>query len=237
VAREASALVLLDDDFGAIPRAVRLGRRIYDNIRKAAGFIFAVHLPIAGLAIVPLLTGWPLIVGPVHIALLEMVIDPVCSLAFEAEPEEEGIMRRPPRAPDSPLISRVLAIWAAVQGALALALLLGLAVWARGAGLDEGAFRATCFAGLIAAVLVLVWANRSLRPGAARRKGTNLVLGAILGAAVPFFVLLFLFEPVAGLFGFAVLERGGIIAIAAMGLALVAALHGVKRLLGGALAG
>ncbi|MFC3173589.1 cation-translocating P-type ATPase [Novosphingobium bradum] len=237
VAREASALVLLDDDFGAIPRAVRLGRRIYDNIRKAAGFIFAVHLPIAGLAIVPLLTGWPLIVGPVHIALLEMVIDPVCSLAFEAEPEEAGIMRRPPRAPDSPLISRVLAIWAGVQGVVALALLLGLAVWARGAGLDEGAFRATCFAGLIVAVLMLVWANRSLRAGLPRRKGANLVLGAILGAAVPFFVLLFLFEPVASLFGFAVLARGGIVAIGVMGLALVAALHGVKRLLGRALAG
>ena len=85
VAREASSIVLLDDDFGSIVKAVRLGRRIYDNLRKAMGFIFAVHVPIAGLALLPLLFGLPILLGPMHIAFLEMVIDPVCSLVFEAE--------------------------------------------------------------------------------------------------------------------------------------------------------
>ena len=88
VAREAASLVLLDDDFGSIVRAVRLGRRIYDNLRKAMAYILAVHVPIAGLALLPLLFGWPLILLPVHIAFLELVIDPACSIVFEAEPEE-----------------------------------------------------------------------------------------------------------------------------------------------------
>ena len=97
VAREASSIVLLDDDFGSIVKAVRLGRRIYDNLRKAMGFILAVHVPIAGLALLPLLFGLPDPLRPMHIAFLEMVIDPVCSLVFEAETEEDDVMRRPPR--------------------------------------------------------------------------------------------------------------------------------------------
>ncbi|TJV75197.1 MAG: HAD family hydrolase, partial [Mesorhizobium sp.] len=75
VAREASSIVLLDDDFGSIVKAIRLGRRIYDNLRKAMGFILAVHVPIAGLALLPLLFGLPILFGPIHIAFLEMVID------------------------------------------------------------------------------------------------------------------------------------------------------------------
>jgi Ca2+-transporting ATPase len=98
VAREASSIVLLDDDFGSIVKAVQLGRRIYDNLRKAMAFIFAVHVPIAGLALLPLVLGGPIIFSPIHIAFLEMVIDPVCSLVFEAETEENDVMRRPPRS-------------------------------------------------------------------------------------------------------------------------------------------
>ena len=89
------SIVLLDDDFGSIVKAIRLGRRIYDNLRKAMGFIFAVHVPIAGLALLPLMFGLPILFGPMHIAFLEMVIDPVCSLVFEAETEEDDVMRRP----------------------------------------------------------------------------------------------------------------------------------------------
>ena len=122
VAREASAIVLLDDDFGSIVKAIRLGRRIYDNLRKAMSFIFAVHVPIAGLALLPLLFGLPILFGPIHIAFLEMVIDPVCSLVFEAEAEEDDIMDRPPRAADTPLFSGALIAWSLLQGALAFAL-------------------------------------------------------------------------------------------------------------------
>ena len=98
VAREAASLVLLDDDFGSIVAAVRLGRRIYDNLRKAMAYILAVHVPIAGLAVLPLLFGLPLILSPLHIAFLEMVIDPVCSIVFEAE--------RPSSRRDAPAAAR-----------------------------------------------------------------------------------------------------------------------------------
>ncbi len=120
VAREASAIVLLDDDFGSIVEAVRLGRRIYDNLRKAVGFIFAVHVPIAGLALTPLVFGLPVLFGPIHIAFIEMVIDPVCSLVFEAEVEEDDVMRRPPRPPDEPMASGSFVAWSSVPGAFCI---------------------------------------------------------------------------------------------------------------------
>ena len=104
VAREASAIVLLDDDFGSIVKTIRLGRRIYDNLRKAVEYIVAVHIPIAGLALLPLLLGLPLMLTPIHIAFLEMIIDPACSMVFEAEGEEANVMRRRPRDPKSPLL-------------------------------------------------------------------------------------------------------------------------------------
>ena len=133
VAREASSIVLLDDDFSSIVKAVRLGRRIYDNLKKAISFIFAVHVPIAGMALAPMIFGLPPVFGPVHIAFMEMVIDPVCSLVFEAEGDEHSIMQRPPRKPDEPLFAKPLVIWSVMQGIVAFALVFGVqyyaAVW------------------------------------------------------------------------------------------------------------
>jgi Ca2+-transporting ATPase len=97
VARESAALVLTDDNFASIVKAVRMGRRIYDNIKKAMAYIISVHIPIAGLSLLPIFMGWPIILYPVHIAFLELIIDPVCSVVFEAEPEERNIMKRKPR--------------------------------------------------------------------------------------------------------------------------------------------
>ena len=230
VAREASAIVLLDDDFGSIVSAVRLGRRIYDNLRKAAGFIFAIHLPIGGLAIAPLLIGWPLILGPIHIALLEMVVDPVCSLAFEAEPEEPDVMTRSPRAPDSLLVSRSLLAWAVLQGSMALVALLALAAWANLSGMGADAARTTCFAGLIVAVLTLVLANRSFRAMPLRRAGKhNRPLAAIMGFVVVGFGLVFLSPSVAELFDFAVLRLAGLEGVAVMAAVLIVLLGLAKR--------
>ncbi|HEY4956922.1 MAG TPA: HAD-IC family P-type ATPase, partial [Caldimonas sp.] len=103
VAREAASLVLLQDDFAAIVRAVRLGRRIFDNLRKSMSYILAVHVPIAGMALLPVLLGWPALLYPMHIAFLELIIDPACSLAFENEPPESDVMQRPPRDAEAPL--------------------------------------------------------------------------------------------------------------------------------------
>src|SRR3546814_182209 len=123
VAREASAIVLLEDDFASIVKTIALGRRIYDNILKAMAFILAVHVPIAGLVLMPLLMGQPLLFGPIHIALLEMVIDPVCAMVFEAESEESDTMTRKPRDPASPMFSLPMIVWSIFQGVVALILL------------------------------------------------------------------------------------------------------------------
>lgn len=161
VAREASSIVLLDDDFGSIVKAVRLGRRIYDNLRKAMGFIFAVHVPIAGLALLPLPFGLPILFGPVHIALLEMVIDPVCSLVFEAESEEEDIMRRPPRDPEAPLFARPLVLWGLAQGCAALLLVGGIYLSAINRGMPANEVRALSFFSLVLCFVGLIFVNRS----------------------------------------------------------------------------
>lgn len=161
VAREASSIVLLDDDFGSIVKAIRLGRRIYDNLQKAVGFIFAVHVPIAGLALLPLPFGLPILFGPVHIALLEMVIDPVCSLVFEAEAEEEDIMRRKPRAPDAPLFAPHLILWSVLQGFLAFLLVASIYIAGLNRGMPETEVRALTFFSLVLTIVSLIFVNRS----------------------------------------------------------------------------
>ncbi|MDA9494623.1 HAD-IC family P-type ATPase [Bradyrhizobium sp. CCBAU 11361] len=161
VAREASAIVLLDDDFGSIVSAIRLGRRIYDNLRKAMAFIFAVHVPIAGLALLPLVFGLPLIFSPVHIAFLELIIDPVCALVFEAERGERDAMTRPPRRPDSELFSWALVGWSVLQGALAFALTAIIFIGALRSGLVADEARTLAFVTLVVCIVALVLVNRS----------------------------------------------------------------------------
>ncbi|MEO8499987.1 MAG: cation-translocating P-type ATPase [Vicinamibacteria bacterium] len=161
VAREASSIVLLDDDFGSIVKAVQLGRRIYDNLVKAMGFIFAVHVPIAGLALLPLIFGLPILFGPVHIALLEMVIDPVCSLVFEAESEEENIMRRKPRDPAAPLFGRTLVMWGLAQGFVAFLIVAGIYVGAINRLMPAPEVRALVFFSLVLNIVGLIFVNRS----------------------------------------------------------------------------
>jgi Ca2+-transporting ATPase len=161
VAREASSIVLLDDDFGSIVTSIRLGRRIYDNLRKAMSFIVAVHVPIAGLALLPLLLGFPIIFSPIHIAFLELVIDPVCSLVFEAEKEEEDVMRRPPRSPAEPLLPLPLIGWAALQGVLAFAMAGVMFAFALRNGMPADEVRALTFVALVLGIFSLILVNRS----------------------------------------------------------------------------
>ncbi|HWQ85679.1 cation-translocating P-type ATPase [Brevundimonas sp.] len=126
VAREAADLVLLDDRFGSILGAVRLGRRIFTNLRRALVYITAIHVPIAGLALLPILLGAPPFLFPVHVVLLELVIDPVCSLVFEAEPSEPDAMRRPPRPLGAGLFGAREILTGLVQGMIILAAVLAL---------------------------------------------------------------------------------------------------------------
>lgn len=161
VAREAASLVLMEDDFGAIVKGLRMGRRILDNVRKGMVFVLAVHVPIAGLALLPLLLGWPPLFTPVHIAFLELVIDPVCAIVFEAEGDEDDVMARAPRDPAAPIVSADLVRLGLWQGGAVLAVLAALyaAVTWSGSGVEE--VRAAVFAALVGSVAALVLANRS----------------------------------------------------------------------------
>jgi len=160
VAREASSLVLLDDDFSSIVTAVRLGRRIHDNLTKALAYIVAVHIPIAGLTLFPLLLGWPLLLGPLHIVFMELVVDPICSIVFEAEPPERALMQRQPRGPRSSIFNRRLLAWSLCQGFATLLMLLALDTLLRTQGTAESEIRTVVFLGLVASNLVLLSVNR-----------------------------------------------------------------------------
>lgn len=161
VAREAAALVLLEDDFGSIVRTVRLGRRIYENIRNAMRYLVSVHVPIAGMSFVPIAFGAPLLLFPVHVVFLEFVIDPACTLVFEAEHSESGTMSRPPRDPQRPLFSLGMLAASLALGAAMLAATLAAYWWALDTGRHEGAVRAIAFASIVIGNLGLLFAMRS----------------------------------------------------------------------------
>ncbi|WP_442583854.1 cation-translocating P-type ATPase [Mesorhizobium sp. ASY16-5R] len=231
VAREASSIVLLDDDFGSIVEAVRLGRRIYDNLRKAMGFIFAVHVPIAGLALLPLAFGLPIIFSPVHIAFLEMIIDPVCSLVFEAETEEKDVMDRPPREPDEPLFSWSLIGWSLLQGGLVFMLVATIYLLALRNGLPPNEVRVLSFFSLVLAIVSLILVNRSFsssliaalhRPNPALR-WILLLVGAIMAASL-------LVPRLSELFHFGALHRDDLALAFGVGVAVLILLELAKPL-------
>jgi len=158
VAREAADLVLLDDSFASIVGGVRLGRRIFANLRKALIYITAIHVPIAGLALAPILLGMPPLLFPMHVVLLELAIDPMCSLVFEGEASEPGAMSRPPRRPDEPLFGPRQLGAALIQGALVFAGVLGLYAWALEA-YPEPEARGAAFLALVIGNLALALAD------------------------------------------------------------------------------
>jgi len=161
VAREAAALVLLDDDFSSIVEAVRLGRRIYANLRKAMTYVCAIHVPIAGLSLLPVLFRLPLILMPLHIVFLELVIDPACSVAFESEPEHPSIMKRPPRDPKARIFDKTTIRSAAFQGFSLFFVAIAAFLISLYRGQGEYDARAISFTTLVLGNLALIWANRS----------------------------------------------------------------------------
>ena len=161
VAREASSLVLLNDDFASIVHAIRLGRRIYDNLRKAMTYVVAVHLPIAGMTLLPLLLGTPLVFAPVHIVFLEMIINPACAIVFETEQAEHDIMMRPPRSVDERLFGWRNVSLAVLQGLGLLAAVAAVFFVGLRDGLLDTEARAIAFTCLVIGNLALIVANRS----------------------------------------------------------------------------
>lgn len=233
VAREASAIVLLDDDFGSIVRAIRLGRRIYDNIRKAMAFIFAVHVPIAGLALLPLLTGLPILFGPIHIALLEMIIDPACALVFEGEPEESDVMRRKPRDPDARLFSLRMISWSVIEGGIAFLLLAAIFVGGSLAGMSEPEVRAATFFALVGAIFALIFANRSFDTSFVHALlGANKALRYVAAGVAAAAIVILLVAPIRMLLGFGEATGMGMVSLASSAVVMLMVFEALKRIAG-----
>lgn len=157
VAREASSLVLLDDNFASIVGAIRLGRRIFDNLQKAMSFIIAIHIPIIGLVLLSAFVPWlPILLLPLHIVFMELITDPICSVAFELEQEEKGIMKRAPRDAEQRFFTARNMIYSVLQGALVLAMVIGVLLLSEHEGHSDDEIRAITFSALTLGVVFLV---------------------------------------------------------------------------------
>jgi P-type Ca2+ transporter type 2C len=220
VAREASSLVLLEDDFGSIVDTVRLGRRIYTNIRNAMAYLLSVHVPIAGMAFLPVVFGGSLFLYPVHVVFLEFVIDPACSVVFEAERSEQGAMQRAPRRPDEPLFNLRMVGLSLLLGATALIAAFGTYQWALSTGAADATARAIGFATIVFGNLALILVNRSrerslvqtlLRPNAA-------LWWVIAGTVVALFGTLYV-PAIADVFHFAAPSAGQLLIAIGAGVA------------------
>jgi Ca2+-transporting ATPase len=231
VARESAALVLLEDDFGSIVRAVRLGRRIYENISNAMRYLLAAHVPIAGMSLLPIAAGWPVFLYPVHVVFLEFVIAPACSIAFEAEPSDEGAMSRPPRDPRSPLFSAGTLVASLLLGASVLAAVGVASGWAVLSGRSEDEARAVGFAAIVFGNLALILANRSReRTILDTLARPNPALWWVIGGTLSALALALYAPAVAAVFRFAPLGGRELAVALGAGVAGVLWLEGVKFL-------
>lgn len=207
VAREASALVLMDDNFASIVGAVKMGRRIFDNLQKALGYIFAIHVPIAGLSLIPVFVAdLPLLLWPVHIVFLELIIDPACSIIFEAEKEEKNVMNRPPKDINEPFFG-ARKIWLSCsQGIGILVIVFAVYYFGLKMGYSEQEDRALAFTTLIASNIAVILSNRSWTRNIFQILATsNHTVKWVVGGAslflililnIPFLLDLFLFEKI-----------------------------------------
>jgi Ca2+-transporting ATPase len=211
VAREAASLVLLDDDFAAIVAAIRLGRRIFANLRQAMVYTLAVHIPIIALSILPVLFGMPLLLAPIHIAFLELIIDPACSIVFEAESGSSGLMEQPPRSASEHLVSGQQFVLSLVQGSLVTAVVVAFYLWTLRLDIPADSARALAFIVLVVANAALIFPSRS--PDSGWRQmftGLTPVVGWVMGGTllglatvtfIPGVASAFAFQPSSALHG------------------------------------
>ena len=231
VARESASLVLLDDNFATIVEAIRFGRRIFDNLQKALRFIFSIHVPIAGLALAPLVFDWPLILTPVHIVFLELIIDPACSIAFEAEPEEANLMDRAPRPSAAPLFASREIILSLFQGAVVMLTVLvvfGLSIYL---GDGDTVARALTFVSLILGLISLILVNRSRSRGVWQTlRSPNRAFEWVVGGALGFLATALCVPYLRAVFRFGVLDIRDLTVCLSAGLISLAALVALKQL-------
>jgi Ca2+-transporting ATPase len=203
VAREASSIVLLDDNFVSIVQAIRLGRTIYDNIERALRYVLAVHVPITGIALLPLLVGGPLVFWPIHIVFLELVIDPACAVVFEREPASPDVMLRPPRGPKSRLLSVPMLASSLMEGlaALAASMLVYYTAWHY--GLANALVASLTFASIVAGNVALIAVNRSTKSLRGALRLSNAAFWWTVGLACTALAVSLYAPPVSQLFRFA----------------------------------
>ncbi|MDT8989647.1 cation-translocating P-type ATPase [Curvibacter sp. APW13] len=231
VAREAAALVLLDDDFASIVRGIESGRRTFANLRQAMVYILAVHVPIVGLSLIPVLLGLPLILAPLHIAFLELIIDPTGTLVFEAERGTQDLMRRPPRRATEPLLGRRQALLAVLQGSSITLAVLGLYAAALQQGWATGAAASAAFVALVVGNAMLILPSRFAHWDVPLLRDLPGVSLAVLGGTLAALLLVTTVAPVAAAFGFAVLAGWQWLLSAGVGVAMLAVFLLHKRLL------
>ncbi|MDH7510641.1 MAG: cation-translocating P-type ATPase [Methanolinea sp.] len=222
VARESASLVLLDDNFTSIVAAVRMGRRIFDNLKKAMAYIFSIHVPIAGMSLVPVLLATPLVLLPAHIVFLELIIDPACSIVFESEREEEDVMKRPPRKRDEGILSGKALQFGLLQGGVAFGGVLLVYLWALLSGMGEDEARTLTFVTVVAANLGLILINRSWTlPFWETLKLPNRALWIVISGTVLCLALVISLPPMRDLFSFAPVPAGALAVAAGAGVASV----------------
>lgn len=231
VAREASALVLLNDDFSSIVHAVKIGRRIFDNLKKAIAYIFAIHIPIAGMTFFPILLQMPIVLLPAHIAFLELIIDPACSTVFEACPEEKNIMKRPPRNLQESLFNRKAFLFSLLQGLSVLAVVFLVFVFALHLKESELEARTLAFATLVFANLMLIitnlsWSKNLVEIIAAKNNALAVV---ITGALTALMVVIYI-PSLRNLFHFSLLSANDLLIALASGIASLGWFEGLKAL-------
>jgi Ca2+-transporting ATPase len=223
VAREASSLVLMDDNFSSIVGAIRMGRRIFDNLQKSFGYIFAIHVPIAGLSLLPILLGnFPIILWPVHIVFLELIIDPACSIIFEAEKEEKNVMNRPPKQINEPFFGNKKILFSCLQGVGILIITLTVYFAGLHLGYIAEEVRAMTFTTLIISNISVILTNRSWSDNifkiiATPNKAVLWVAGGaifflLLVLNIPFFLSLFQFQKLS-LINILICSMAGLISI------------------------
>ena len=229
VARKSASLVLLDDNFASIVKAVHMGRRIYDNLKKAMTFIFSVHIPIAGMSLIPVLFKWPLALLPVHIVFLELIIDPACSVVFEMETDEADIMKRLPRKLEEPLFGSKMIATGLIQGLGILAIVLALYAAFLAQGQGEFEARMISFTTMVIADLALIFANRSrTRTIIATLSKPNPALWWVTGGTLLFLILALFVPFLRGLFNFAPLHLWELGVIVVTGLLSILVSESVK---------
>lgn len=229
VAREAAALVLLDDDFSSIVRGIASGRRTFANLRQAMVYIVAVHVPIVGLSLLPVLFGLPLILAPLHIAFLELIIDPTGTLVFEAEEGHASQMAQPPRRTTEPLLSRRHVALGLLQGTSVTAMAMGLYAWVLARGMAPAAATTLAFVALVSANAVLILPSRFAQNSLWR--ALPRVSMGVLGGTLAALAFVTLFTPLAGAFGFAPLAPWQWLAALGLGMAMLGVFQANKRLL------